>query len=84
MEIDQATADRVFEAARTATFRQTNLGLRAEVKDGSYTYSVEAGGGFLASIDGREGYGGTEYVFANATPEQDRALREAIAAQPAK
>ncbi|MDJ0465003.1 hypothetical protein [Streptomyces sp. H27-C3] len=84
MDIDQATADRVFEAARTATFRRTNLGLHAQVNDGGYTYFVEAGGTFLASIDGREGYGGTEHAFANATPEQDRALRATIAAQAAK
>ncbi|WP_435058501.1 hypothetical protein [Streptomyces sp. bgisy060] len=84
MDIDQATADRIFEAALTATFRRTNLGLRAQVSDGGYTYWVEAGGAFRASIDGREGCGGTEYVFANATPEQDRALREAIAAQDTK
>ncbi|WP_098894125.1 hypothetical protein [Streptomyces sp. t99] len=84
MDISQATADRVFEAARTATFRRTNLGLRAQVSEGGYTYYVEAGGTFLACIDGREGYGGTEHVFANATAEQDRALREAIAAQAAK
>lgn len=84
MDVSQATADRIFEAARTATFRQTDLGLQAEVKDGSYTYYVQAGGEFLACIDGRDGYGGTEHVFTNATAEQDQALREAIAAQDAK
>ncbi|MFJ4966086.1 hypothetical protein ACIP6P_27175 [Streptomyces sp. NPDC088729] len=84
MDIDQATADSIFEAARTAAFRRTNLGLRAQVLHGGYIYFVEAGGRFRASIDGREGYGGTEHVFANATPEQDEALREAIAAQDAK
>ncbi|GAA1111446.1 hypothetical protein [Streptomyces javensis] len=81
--MDEATASQVFEAARTATFRKTNLGLLADVAVGNYTYRVEAGGTFLACIDGREGYGGTEYVFANATPEQDQALRAAIAAQAA-
>ncbi|PZT71523.1 hypothetical protein [Streptomyces sp. AC1-42T] len=81
MDVSQATADRIFEAACTATFRRTNLGLQAEVKDGSYTYYVQAGDEFLACIDGRDGYGGAEYVFTNATPEQDRALREAIASQ---
>lgn len=84
MDIDQATADSIFEAARTATFRRTNLGLHAQVSHGGYTYFVEAGGRFRASIDGREGYGGTEHVFANATPEQDEALRATIAAQTAK
>ncbi|MEV7681548.1 hypothetical protein AB0O64_23785 [Streptomyces sp. NPDC088341] len=84
MDISQATADRVFEAARTATFRRTNLGLQAEVTDGGHTYYVQAGGEFLACIDGRDGYGGTEYVFVNATAEQDRALRAAIAAQDTK
>ncbi|MFJ1837861.1 hypothetical protein ACIOJ9_28825 [Streptomyces sp. NPDC088175] len=84
MDIDQATADSIFEAARTATFHRTNLGLHAQVSHGGHTYFVQAGGSFRASIDGREGYGGTEHVFANATPEQDEALREAIAAQDTK
>ncbi|MFF2571054.1 hypothetical protein [Streptomyces sp. NPDC058084] len=82
--MDQDTANEVFEAARTATFRRTNLGLTASVTLGSYTYTVEAGGAFLACIDGRAGYGGTEHAFANATREQDDALRAAIAAQDAK
>ncbi|MCZ0983987.1 hypothetical protein O1L60_45315 [Streptomyces diastatochromogenes] len=82
--MDQDTADKVFEAALTATFRRTNLGLHAEVSVGGYTYTVEAGGGFLACIDGRTGYGGDEHAFANATPEQDAALRRAIAAQGTK
>lgn len=84
MNLEQATTDRVFEAARTATFRRTNLGLIADVWVGAYSYRVEAGGSYLASIDCREGYGGTEYVYASATPEQDRALRRSIADQAAK
>ncbi|WP_435245093.1 hypothetical protein [Streptomyces tendae] len=83
-QLDQATADKVFEAARTATFRRNNLGLRAEVTVGSYTYLVEAGGSFLACIDGRYGYGGDEHFYTNATPEQDAALRQTIADQGAK
>ncbi|MEV1042325.1 hypothetical protein AB0J01_37785 [Streptomyces sp. NPDC050204] len=83
-DMDQATADKVFEVARTATFRRSNLGLRAEVPVDGYTYLVEAGGGFLAGIDGRYGYGGDEHAFANATPEQDTPLRQTIATQGAK
>ncbi|WP_333745995.1 hypothetical protein [Streptomyces sp. IBSBF 2950] len=83
MDIENATADKVFEAALGATFRKTNLGMTATVSVDGYTYRVIAGGTYLANIDGREGYGGTEHAYANATPEQDRALRAAIATQAA-
>ncbi|MEU3399519.1 hypothetical protein [Streptomyces filamentosus] len=82
--MNQATANRVFEAALTATFRRTRLGLAASVTVGGYAYTVEAGGAFLACIDGRSGRDGHEYAFANATHEQDDALRAAIAAQGGK
>ncbi|MFJ9239871.1 hypothetical protein ACIRJ3_33395 [Streptomyces anulatus] len=84
MEIDQATTDQVFEDALAAVFHETNLGQVAYIGLGDYAYRVIAGGEYLACIDGREGYGGTEHVFANATPEQDEALRATIAAQATK
>lgn len=82
--MDQAIANKVFEAALTVTFRRTHLGLAASVTVDSYTYTVEAGGAFLACIDGRSGCDGREYAFINATREQDDALRAAIAARGAR
>ncbi|MFB7545066.1 MULTISPECIES: hypothetical protein [Streptomyces] len=84
MEIDQATTDQVFEDALAAVFQDTDLGKVAYVGLGDYAYRVIAGGDYVACIDGRQGNGGMEYIFANATAEQDRALREVIAAQAAK
>ncbi|MDX3165837.1 hypothetical protein PV516_18805 [Streptomyces scabiei] len=84
MDLENATADKVFEAALKATFRRTNLGMTAAVSVDGYSYRVIVGDTYRAYTDYREGYGGTEPVYANATPEQDQALRAAIAAQPAK
>jgi hypothetical protein len=81
MQLDSTTSDKVFEAARAATFRKTNLGMTAEVSVDDYSYRVIVGSGYRAHTDCRAGYGGTERVFATATPEQDRQLRAAIAAQ---
>ncbi|MFF4409814.1 hypothetical protein [Streptomyces sp. NPDC001404] len=84
MELEKATAEQVFEAARTATFRPTNLGLTTSVSVGGYRYRVIVEANYLAHTDCRAGYGGTEWTFANATPEQDRTLRAAIATQATK
>jgi hypothetical protein len=77
--LDPATSAKVFAAARTATFRATNLGLTADVSVDGYTYRVIVEPHHLAHTDCRDGWGGTEWTFASATAEQDRALRHAIA-----
>ncbi|MFC8570667.1 hypothetical protein ACFUIW_33420 [Streptomyces sp. NPDC057245] len=84
MDLDNTTADQVFQAASTATFRRTNLGMTADVPVDGYRYRVIVEDRYLAHTDCREGYGGTEWTYANATQEQDRALRAAIAAETAK
>ncbi|MBV9025008.1 MAG: hypothetical protein JO362_14735 [Streptomycetaceae bacterium] len=76
--LDPATAAEVFAAARTASFRTTNLGLMADVSVGGYSYRVIVEPHHLAHIDCRFGWGGTEWTFASATVEQDRALRHAL------
>ncbi|MEJ8654773.1 hypothetical protein WKI65_43745 [Streptomyces sp. MS1.AVA.3] len=81
MDLDNATANQVFDKALKATFRKTNLGMTAEVDVAGYSYRVIVTKAYRAHTDVREGYGGTERTHANATPEQDRALRAAIAAK---
>ncbi|QKV98274.1 hypothetical protein HUT19_41900 (plasmid) [Streptomyces sp. NA02950] len=79
MTLDQPTADKVFEAALAARFHPTNLGLTGEVWVDGYTYRVVVTETERACTDVRAGWGDAEYTFASASPEQDRALREAIA-----
>ncbi|TQE33047.1 hypothetical protein [Streptomyces ipomoeae] len=79
MDLDQATADQVFKAALETRFHPTNLGLTGEVWVDGYTYRVVITETELACTDVRAGWGDAEYTFASATPEQDEALREAIA-----
>jgi hypothetical protein len=77
--LDPAIAAKVFAAARTATFRATNLGQMAEVSVDGYSYRVIIEPHYLAHTDCRSGWGGIDWTFAGATPDQDRALRNAIA-----
>jgi hypothetical protein len=82
-ELDPVTVGKVFAAARSATFRATNLGQMTEVSVDGFHYRVLVGPYDLAHTDCRSGPGGTEWTFASATPEQDRALRRAIAVRTA-
>ncbi|KPI02870.1 hypothetical protein OK074_5020 [Actinobacteria bacterium OK074] len=77
-KLDDETAAKVFAAARTASFATDNLGQCADVWVEEYQYRVIVTEQYRAYTDCRFGYGGTEFVFASATPEQDRALRIAI------
>lgn len=45
------------------------------VRHDGYTYTITIPTRHRAAIVGREGYGGSEYLHVNATPEQDQALR---------
>ncbi|GAA3796793.1 hypothetical protein ACFS5L_02270 [Streptomyces phyllanthi] len=76
--LDEDTADKVFAAAVTAHFTSTNLGQTASVWVDGYDYRIIITPNYLAFTDCREGYGGTEFTFASATPQQDRALRAAL------
>lgn len=70
--------DAVFAAAATptATWTRTNLGPRAEITHGGYTWTVElpASGQGRARITGRYGYGGTEHLDIPATWSQTAAI----------
>ncbi|MFD5451204.1 hypothetical protein [Streptomyces sp. NPDC127100] len=79
MHLDRATADKVFEAACQARFHPTGpLGMTAQVFIDEYTYRICITDERPAHTDLRAGWGDAEEALAEATPEQDRALREAI------
>lgn len=75
--IDTDTAAAVFAAATNGTVRRTNLGRHINVSLGGYTYRVAIPDTYRAHIEYREGFGGIENVAADATPAQDRTLRDA-------
>ncbi|MFD0209141.1 hypothetical protein ACFVH9_08385 [Streptomyces hirsutus] len=79
--MDQATITAIFTAAAGATsWKRTNLGLRATVDHGGYTWTVQApqdsGPAYIA---GSSGYGGStsEYIeasWAQTIPIVDAAM----------
>ncbi|WTW95428.1 hypothetical protein OG216_19495 [Streptomycetaceae bacterium NBC_01309] len=87
--ISAETASEVFAAASKSTYWvRVSKNLHTWVKSGSYTWSVVLYPGYQALIDGREGYGGTEFLHVSAEDVQTVAIREAakeaMAAKAAK
>ncbi|WP_405893771.1 hypothetical protein OG272_15970 [Streptomyces sp. NBC_00104] len=80
--MDATTTNAIFAAAATNTYwTSTNLGLTTQVNHDGYTYFVRLPkGSGKASIVGREGFGGSEYVDATATWAQSFPIVEAAMA----
>ncbi|GAA4085381.1 hypothetical protein [Actinomadura miaoliensis] len=80
-DITTDTVARVFAEAARREMKDTNLGGLVNVTVGGEEFSVIIGRRHLAHIFARQGYGPIEYLHIDATPEQDRPIREAFRAQ---
>ncbi|MEU6628419.1 hypothetical protein ABZ905_09005 [Streptomyces parvus] len=69
--MDATTRNAIFEAAAKSTYwKRLNIGLRTEVSQDGYTYTVDVPSGdnpAQALITYRAGYGGTEFLREIAT-----------------
>lgn len=54
---------------------ETGVTGQVYVRHDGYTYTITIPTRYRAAIVGREGYGDSEYLHVNATPEQDQTLR---------
>ncbi|MEU5497935.1 hypothetical protein [Streptomyces griseofuscus] len=80
--MDTTTTDMVFTLAIGATsWKRTNLGLTTTVSHAGYTWTVRLPKGHgKAYIDGREGYGGSEFAQAEASWAQTGLIVDAAMA----
>lgn len=84
--MEAVTTEAVFaEAARSTSWKVTNLGPVTEVSHNGYTYSVQlapadAPKPYPAAITYRAGYGGTDFLDVPATWAQTAGIVEAAMA----